>query len=227
MTETPKRLGHVPIAVTDSTAGPALTPTAIREYDRAALPPGETATATFGLGCFWGPDAEFGGLPGVVRTRVGYAGGTRDDPTYHALGDHTEVLQVEFDPDQLTYRDLLERVFEAHDPRNQPRKRQYQRIVLTHGDEQREALEAVLGSLSLARADVETRLEPLEELYLAEPYHQKHNLGSRRWLTESFDEIGYDDGEIRDSPAAAKLNAHLGGQDVDIPFLDARGDRSD
>ena len=75
-----------------------LSPSVVREHDRAAPDPSATETATFGLGCFWGPDGRFGALEGVVRTRVGYAGGTRTDPSYHALGDHTEVLQVDFDP---------------------------------------------------------------------------------------------------------------------------------
>ena len=69
-----------------------LSPSVVREHDRAAPDPSETETATFGLGCFWGPDARFGALKGVVRTRVGYAGGTETDPSYHALGDHTEVF---------------------------------------------------------------------------------------------------------------------------------------
>ena len=66
--------------------------------DDAAPPSSATDTATFGLGCFWGPDARFGAMEGVVRTRVGYAGGTTPEPTYHDLGDHTEAVQVEYDP---------------------------------------------------------------------------------------------------------------------------------
>lgn len=107
------------------------TPTAIREYDAQAPASEMTETATFGVGCFWGPDAQFGALDGVVRTRVGYAGGTKIDPTYHSLGDHTEVFQLDFDPDVVSYTDLLDHVFRSHDPRSQTRKTQYQNIVLT------------------------------------------------------------------------------------------------
>ena len=59
-------------------------------------------TATFGMGCFWGPDARFGSLPGVIRTRVGYAGGTTPSPTYRQMGDHTETVEIDFDPTILT-----------------------------------------------------------------------------------------------------------------------------
>ena len=75
-----------------------LTPATVREYDERAVDGEDTETATFGLGCFWGPDARFGAMDGVIRTRAGYAGGTKRDPSYHSLGDHTEVVHVEFDP---------------------------------------------------------------------------------------------------------------------------------
>jgi len=98
------------------------TPTAIREYDTQAPASEMTETATFGVGCFWGPDAQFGALDGVVCTRVGYAGGTKTDPTYHSLGDQTEVFQLDFDPDVISYSDLLARLPEP-DPHSQTRKR--------------------------------------------------------------------------------------------------------
>lgn len=157
-----------------------LTPTVLREYDRGAPDSDDGERATFGLGCFWGPDADFGALDGVVRTRVGYAGGTKADPSYHALGDHTEVLQVDFDPDTLTYREIVDEIFRSHYPNKQTGNRQYHNVVLTANESQHETVLAVL------RAK------------------------------------GYDDVVIRESPAAAKLNAHAGGRDVSLPFLDAR-----
>ncbi len=60
-------------------------------------------TATLGMGCFWSPDALFGQLPGVIRTRVGYAGGTSAEPTYRQMGDHTETLQIDFDPQIIKF----------------------------------------------------------------------------------------------------------------------------
>jgi len=197
-----------------------LTPTAVREYDREA--PTDTRTATFGLGCFWGPDAAFGALDGVVRTRVGYAGGTKPDPSYEVLGDHTEVVQVDYDPDRLCFADLLERAFDSHTPHEQSRKRQYQYVVFTESDDQQAQLRSFLDANGYDPEGIETRLEQLSAFHVAEAYHQKFNLGGSRWATDPFETAGYSETEIRESPAAAKLNAHLGGHDVSVPFLTGR-----
>ncbi|MDS0477295.1 peptide-methionine (S)-S-oxide reductase [Natrinema sp. 1APR25-10V2] len=196
-----------------------LTPTVISEYDRQA--PEDTATATFGLGCFWGPDAMFGALDGVVRTRVGYAGGTKPDPSYEVLGDHTEVVQFEYDPKQLSFGELLERAFDEHDPSQQPKKRQYQNVIFTETAAQHEQLHAFLDGCELSREHIETRFERLEQFHLAEDYHQKFNLRGKRWITDTFAEAGYDTTAIRESPAAAKLNAHVAGHDVSAPFVES------
>src|SRR6056297_2299392 len=92
-TRTGKRSAHLSACMT--TVEDDQSPLTALEVDAEALAPTATETATFGMGCFWGPDARFGAMPGVVRTRVGYAGGTTPDPTYHDLGDHTEVVQIE------------------------------------------------------------------------------------------------------------------------------------
>lgn len=198
-----------------------VTPTVLQEYDGRA--PTETATATFGLGCFWGPDATFGAIEGVVRTRVGYAGGTKPEPSYRALGDHTEVVQLDYDPETVSFRDLLAVAFEEHSPRHQTGKRQYQNIIFTESEQQREELAAFLDTKEYTRDAVETRIEPLERFYLAESYHQKFNLSDKRWITGPFEEAGYDEADIRESPAAAKLNAHVAGHDVTVPFISERG----
>ncbi|MFD1562169.1 peptide-methionine (S)-S-oxide reductase MsrA [Haloarchaeobius amylolyticus] len=194
-----------------------LTPTVVTEFDSQV--PEDTKTATFGLGCFWGPDAAFGAIDGVVRTRVGYAGGTKSDPSYEVLGDHTEVIQVEYDPEQLSFTDLLERAFAEHTPYQQPQKRQYQNIVFTETAAQHDQLLTVLDESDLNRDRIETRLESLDRLYLAEAYHQKFNLRGKRWITDVFTEAGYDEVAVRESPAAAKLNAHVAGYDVSAPFI--------
>ena len=196
------------------------TPRTIAEYDRAAPTRETTETATFGLGCFWGPDARFGAIDGVVRTRVGYAGGTDPDPTYHALGDHTEVVQLDYDPSRIGYRALLEAAFAAHDPHRQPAKRQYHHIVFPGTDTQRETLEAHLDAAGHPREDIATRIEPLSAFHPAESYHQKYTLRTDRTLLDLLAEAGYDDEAIRESPAAAKLNADRAGNEVaPIPEL--------
>jgi len=203
----------------------ALTPTVVRKYDNDAPPPDETETATFGLGCFWGPEAEFAALEGVIRTRVGYAGGTKSDPTYHTLGDHTEVFQLDYDPDVISYTDLLDEVFTSHNPRKQTAKRQYQNLTLTATDEQQEQVEAFLASSMYDRDTIETRIEPLSQFYVAEAYHQKYNLKGKGWVTEVFDDLEYSDEQLRESPAAAVLNAHLSGYDVSAPFISTPTER--
>ena len=193
--------------------------TTIREYDRNAPDRDQTETATFALGCFWGPEAQFGAMDGVVRTRVGYAGGTKLNPTYHDLGDQTEVFQVDYDVDELSYADLLAVVFDNHDPNRQTRKRQYQNIVFADSPAQRETLETNLEANGLDADSIETRVERLTRFYPAESYHQKYNLKANQSLLEPFEEADYTDEELRESPAAAKLNGAAAGHDIS----DSRG----
>ena len=193
-----------------------LTQTQIREYDRRAMDSAETTTATFGIGCFWGPDAQFGATDGVVRTRVGYAGGTKIDPTYHSLGDHTEVFQVEFDPDTITYRDLLNQVFKSHNPQHQTRKTQYQNIVFAATEDQRAVLDDFLTTKGLTADGIGTRIEQLSHFYPAEDYHQKYKLRSVSSFMDAFEAAGYGDDELRESPIAAKLNGYAAGHDVAV-----------
>jgi peptide-methionine (S)-S-oxide reductase len=175
----------------------------ILAYDDRAPDPDATETATFALGCFWGPDATFGGTDGVVRTRVGYAGGTTPDPTYHDVGDHSEAVQVDYDPRVVSFDDLVDRAIAEHDPRTQPPKKQYQTVLFYDSTGERNAIEKRLADLSF---DAETRVEPLEEFTGAETYHQKFNLRSERAIQAAFEDAGYDDADVRESPAAAKLN---------------------
>jgi len=189
-------------------------PTDIKRYDDQAPTSEDCETATFALGCFWGPDAQFGALDGVVRTRVGYAGGTKSEPTYHDLGDHTEAFQVEYDPETRSFTDLLDLAFRSHDPNRQTPTVQYQNIVFVSTADQREALSNYLDVNDLSGEAIETRIEPLSEFYLAEPYHQKHSLRGRNALLRTFEEAGYVDADIRESAAAAKLNAYAAGREL-------------
>ena len=190
------------------------TPTAVRAYDERAPAPEETETVTFGLGCFWGPSARFGALEGVVRTRVGYAGGTERDPTYHALGDHTEVVQVDVDTSTLSLEALFEAVFRNHDPTQQVSKRQYQNVVLPATADQRAAVSSVLAERGLDTDTVATRVERPGSFTLAEPYHQKHALKGRPHLYDVFEAAEYTEAAVRESPAAAKLAGYAKGHDV-------------
>lgn len=185
-------------------------------YDETAPDRTETKSATFALGCFWGPDARFGSMDAVVRSRVGYAGGTKDDPSYENLGDHTEVVQIDYQPEECSYQDVLEIVFDAHDPHQQTTKTQYQNIVFHTSDEKRSAIESVLGDRGLTTEEIATRIEPLEAFYPAEAYHQKYRLRNHR-LAEQFTD--YSDEAFRESPAAATLNGFVAGH-IDSDDLD-------
>ena len=178
--------------------------------DAAAPPPSATETATFGLGCFWGPDARFGAMEGVVRTRVGYAGGSTPEPTYHSLGDHTEVVQVEYDPTVLSYADLLDVFWSAHDPRRSARKRQYRSVILTESVVHRQAAERTRqDTASRFGGSVATAIEDLDTFHLAEPYHQKYELRSTPVLGAELEDRYGDD--LVDSTVAARLNGFVAG----------------
>src|SRR3990172_2687589 len=103
----------------------------------APAPPTVPEMAPRPLGWFWGPDSRFGSLPGVVRTRVGYAGGTTQNPAYHNLGDHAESIEVVYDPSRISYEKLLAVFWASHDPAERPWRRQYMSGIFYHNDEQK------------------------------------------------------------------------------------------
>ncbi len=174
------------------------------------LAPAATDTATFGMGCFWGPDARFGAIDGVVRTRVGYAGGTTPDPAYYSLGDHTEVVQVEYDSDALSYADLLDVCWSNHDWRSTAPKRQYRGVVLTHDDRQHDLAQHRRAAIEERTGQsVETAIERLDEFTLAEDYHQKYELRSTPIVGDELEEL-YGPAFV-DSTVVARLNGFVGG----------------
>lgn len=184
---------------------------AIRNAAVDALPldreqPGQMETATFGLGCFWGPDAKFGTIPGVIRTCSGYAGGTKEHPSYHALGDHTETVQIDYDPEILSYTDLLDVFWASHDPAAK-RKQQYRSVILVHDDEQLVAAEQSLAEQADA---VRTGVEQLDRFWPAEHYHQKYRLrGNHALLDELLD--NYTPVQLIASTVAARCNGYIAG----------------
>lgn len=147
---------------------------------------GQTETATLGGGCFWCLDAVYRGLKGVHRVVSGYAGGHLPNPTYEQVcgkgTGHAEVVQVEFDPAELSFADLLRVFFTIHDPTTKDRQGadvgpQYRSVVLFHSEEQKRTAEAVMAEV--ARAGVwdgtlVTELVPLTEFFPAEPEHQDY-----------------------------------------------------
>ena len=169
-------------------------------------------TATFGLGCFWGPDASFGAMPGVVRTRVGYAGGSSPDPTYQDIGDHTEVVQVDFHPEACSFADLLTHFWEGHNPERAPYKRQYRSVILTHDeDQQAQALASSEREAERRGSPVSTKVESLDRFYVAEDYHQKYQLRRDKTLMSEFKARYPDAKAFREAPETALVNGFVAG----------------
>jgi peptide-methionine (S)-S-oxide reductase len=140
--------------------------------------------ATFGAGCFWGVEVEFRNVPGVKATTVGYSGGTSPNPTYQEVctgrTGHAEVVQVEFDPEEVSYDELLQRFWEIHDPTTLNRQgpdvgTQYRSAIFWHSPEQEAAARASKEALQ-ARSNktIVTEITPASDFYPAEDYHQRY-----------------------------------------------------
>jgi peptide methionine sulfoxide reductase msrA/msrB len=169
----------------------------------------DTETATFALGCFWGPDAFFGVQPGVVRTRVGYAGGKSENPTYHNIGDHTETIQIEYNPEIISYRELVQLFWDNHDPYQQSYSRQYRSIIFFHDQSQEETARVVKKELEADTGKtIITEFKKFNGFYLAEDYHQKYHLQEHRDFKEHYLDIYSRQGFIN-STAAARVNGYL------------------
>jgi peptide-methionine (S)-S-oxide reductase len=147
----------------------------------------------------------------VLRTRVGYAGGTLKDPTYHNLGDHTESMQIDFDPAKITYAQLLKVFCETHNPCRRAWSRQYMSIVFWHNEEQKKQVEEKLAAIAKENGKVYTEVLPYKEFYLAEDYHQKYLLQQNDMLTKEFKAMYPKHIDFVNSTAAAKVNGYLGG----------------
>jgi peptide-methionine (S)-S-oxide reductase len=178
-----------------------------------AAAPARVETVTFAMGCFWCPDAQFGILPGVVRTRVGYAGGTTPNPTYRQIGDHTECVQIDYDPATLTYEQVLDRIWAGHNPCFGTGIRQYQSAIFYETDAKRKAIEAGRDRMEaqLGKA-VKTQILRLTDFTLAEDYHQKYELRCTEGLIEEFRALYPDAADFRNSTAAARVNGYIAGK---------------
>jgi methionine-S-sulfoxide reductase len=151
-------------------------------------------------------------MEGVVRTTVGYAGGTTERPDYQHIGDHTETIEIEFDPAVVTYEDLLLVFWSEHDPLRPAWSRQYRSVVFYHDDDQRRAAEGSRDRVQVARGqEVQTAIEPAGAFTRAEDYHQKYRLRGDRALLSEYAAIYHDPQDFCDSTSAARANGFLGG----------------
>jgi peptide-methionine (S)-S-oxide reductase len=141
--------------------------------------------ATFGAGCFWGVEAAFRRVDGVIETRVGYMGGTTEEPTYPDVctgrTGHAEVVEVVYDPERVSYDHLLEVFWQIHNPTTRDRQgpdvgSQYRSVIFTHSPEQEQAARASKERLERSgrlRRPVVTEIRPAGTFWPAEEYHQR------------------------------------------------------
>jgi methionine-S-sulfoxide reductase len=152
-------------------------------------------------------------MPGVIRTRVGYSGGEKINPAYHDLGDHTETLQVDYDPQRISYQALLEAFWDGHNPTIQSGLTQYKNILFYHDDEQKNLAEQSRREKELVRGEpILTEFRPASRFYRAEDYHQKHVLRAHPDLLAELTAYYPNPDDLTDSTAAARINGFLAGQ---------------
>lgn len=152
-------------------------------------------------------------MDGVIRTRAGYAGGEKLNPTYHDLGDHSETLQVDFDPARISFEELLDLFWRAHDPTHASQWTQYKTVLFFEGPEQERVAVASRDRLEVALGrPVRTEILPLNAFYQAEDYHQKYRLRHARDLMDEFRALYPVEADFIRSTAAARINGYLDGE---------------
>lgn len=156
------------------------------QNQQQSQPGRESAVATLGGGCFWCLEAVYDQLEGVIEVVSGYAGGTAPSPSYRQVcagtTGHAEVVQITFDPQIVSYREILEVFFDIHDPTTPNRQgadvgTQYRSIILYHDEGQKHAAEQLIEELNHAGHwpnPVVTEVKPFEVFYPAEDYHQEY-----------------------------------------------------
>jgi peptide-methionine (S)-S-oxide reductase len=164
-------------------------------YEQASLHAGVLMTdtivpkrdvATLGGGCFWCLEAVYDEIEGVISVESGYAGGHKPNPTYEEVctgrTGHAEVVQITFNPQVITFRDLLDIFFSIHDPTTPNRQGadvgpQYRSIILYHNEDQRQIAEETIAALNAAKiwkTPIVTEVRPFTEFWMAEEYHQEY-----------------------------------------------------
>lgn len=168
----------------------------------------ELRRAYFAMGCFWGSEAILASADGVVSTRVGFSGGSLENPSYSAIGDHVETVEVVYDPATISYEKLLSHFWKHHNARAKPIFRQYASAIFCLSDEELEKAKAErkLWQVSTGEEKILTAVLDLQKFYPAGQHHQKYYLQQDSVLADS---LPSGEGRLR-SLLATKLNAVAG-----------------
>jgi methionine-S-sulfoxide reductase len=151
-------------------------------------------------------------LEGVIRTRVGYAGGEKENPSYNNMGDHTEAVQVDFDPQRISFPELLAIFWERHRPGQRAWSRQYMNAVFYLDEIQKQrAMKSKTEVEEKLGRPVRTQILPLRSFTLAEDYHQKYLLNRQSELARELIRIYPIRSDFINSTAVARLNGYVGG----------------
>ncbi|MCB9877466.1 MAG: peptide-methionine (S)-S-oxide reductase [Planctomycetes bacterium] len=148
----------------------------------------------------------------MLRTRVGYCGGQKQNPTYRDLGDHAETIEIDFDPKRITYERLLEVFWSSHNACRSPWSRQYMSAIFYHDAEQLAAVHRTRLRCVDTPDAIKTAIVPYEKFWLAEDYHQKYRLRHEPELAAELKaRYGGDERAFVVSTAAARMNGWLDG----------------
>lgn len=143
---------------------------------------------------------------------MGYAGGTTKNPTYHDLGDHSETVEMDFDPSRISYGELLDVFWNAHDPTRNSWSLQYRAAIFTHSEVQRRlAVETRDRLAARTKGKFLTAIEPYPGFSVAENYHQKHSMRLFPEIMNEFTAMYPDIKDLINSTAATRVNGYLGG----------------
>ncbi|MBA2942602.1 peptide-methionine (S)-S-oxide reductase [Paenibacillus sp. CGMCC 1.16610] len=170
---------------------------------------GNDQTVTLGMGCFWSPDALFGQLAGITRTRVGFAGGTTENPTYRQLGDHSETVEMDFDSSIVSLEAILHVFWSNHNPVNinDYKGRQYRSLVLYRDPSQLDIIRKVMAnSEEQGKGTPDTEVAPFKGFYPAEDRHQKYYLKRYPDAIDKLSTLFPTEEALTNATLAARLN---------------------
>ncbi|MDE1548883.1 peptide-methionine (S)-S-oxide reductase [Jeotgalibaca caeni] len=181
----------------------------VNQYQMQAT---KTEKIIFGMGCFWSPDSLFGAQPGVIQTLTGFAGGTTSSPTYRSIGDHTETIEVIFDPTILSCADLLRLFWQSHDATKDRsyKERQYISLLVLQNEEQKQIAEQVRTEEETRQGrPIDTEVQLLTPFYPAEPHHQKYYLRRFKNATARIQSLFPTEEAFIQATISARLNGFV------------------